>query len=245
MEAFSTVRPAAALLEALRFVLAHRYACLLRAVPIIMATGLIAWLETNILADAHYFRLVVNDLLFAIFAVFWHRYSLLEEVRSAPGFGLQFGLREIKYAGVMIGLAILTFILARLYASSGGGDSRASLLLFVALLMLCYLPVMFVFPAIAVDEPIHPLPFAQTVIDMFLPLLGVLLMGVVAVIGLYALIYMPLLLLVLMQRPAAAGLLFYLLSSYLILPFVLAVGISFVSILYRQAIGGAAAEGMR
>lgn len=237
MEALSTLRPAAALLEAFRFVLAHRYACLMRAVPVIMMAGLIAWAETNILADAKYFRLVMNDILYAIFAVYWHRYTLLPSERAARGFGLGFGLREIKYAGAMVGFAIVTYLLARIYTASGGGEARASLLLFIALLLLCYLPLMFIFPAIALDQPIRPLRFAQVVIDMFLPLLGVLLLGLVAVVGLYCLIYLPLLLLVLMQRPAAAGLLFYLLSSYLILPFVLAVSISFVSLLYRQAVG--------
>ncbi len=234
-----TARPAAALLDAFRFVIAHRWPCLVRAVPVIVMTGLIAWLETNILASAEYFRLVVNDILYAIFAVYWHRYTLLEEARESPESGLHFGLREIRYAGAMVGAAIVTLVLGKLYVVSNGGNvSAASVVLFVGLLLLCFLPLMFVFPAIALDQPIRLVPFVRSVIDMFLPLLGVMLLALVAVVGLYGLIYLPMLLLVLLKWPEMAGILFYLLSSFVIMPFVLAVGISFVSFLYRDAAAG-------
>ena len=96
---------------------------------------------------------------------------------------------------------------------------------------------MFVFPAIALDQPLALKEFARTIIDMFLPLLGTLLLGLVAVIGLYVLIYMPMLLLILMNKPDLAGILFFVLSSFLIMPFIMAVFISFLSILFRETIG--------
>ncbi|WP_339632467.1 hypothetical protein [uncultured Sneathiella sp.] len=237
MELSRPVKPTACLLEAFRFVILHRWPCLVRAVPVIIMTGLISWLETNILASADYFRLVLNELLYAIFAVYWSRYTLLRFERENEGFGLHFGLREIKYAGALIGYVVITYVLAKIYVASGGGGSGASLVLFVALLLLCFMPLMFVFPAIALDQPLALTNFAKSVLEMFFALVGTFLLALVAVVGLYALIYMPMLLLVLLNKPDLAGAVFYLLSSFLIMPFVLAVFISFLSILYREAIG--------
>lgn len=232
-----TVKPTSCLLEAFRFVIGHRWACLLRAVPVVMMTGLIAWLETNILAPAEYFRLVVNDIFYAIFAVYWHRYTVFKHERRNPSFGLHFGLREIKFAGAMLVYLLITYLLAKIYVVSGGDGSSASIVLFVTLLCFCFMPLMFVFPAIALDQPMSLKEFARTVIDMFLPLVGTFLLALVAVIGLYVLIYMPMLLLILMNMPDMAGILFFVLSSFLIMPFILAVFISFLSILFRETIG--------
>lgn len=237
MEMTHTVKPTTCLLEAFRFVIGHRWPCLFRAVPVVMMTGLIAWLETNILAAAEYFRLVVNEIFYAIFAVYWHRFTVFKFERRNPSFGLHFGLREIKFAGSMLAYVVVTYLLARVYVVSGGDASSASIVLFVALLCLCFMPLMFVFPAIALDQPLALKEFARTIIDMFLPLLGTLLLGLVAVIGLYVLIYMPMLLLILMNKPDLAGILFFVLSSFLIMPFIMAVFISFLSILFRETIG--------
>ena len=237
MELTRPVKPTACLLEAFRFVIHHRWPCLVRAVPVVMMTGLVSWLETNILASADSFRLVINELLYAIFAVYWSRYTLLGFERENAGFGLHFGLREIKYAGALIGYVVITYILARIYVAGGGDGSGASLVLFVALLLLCFMPLMFVFPAIALDQPLAITDFAKSVLEMFFSLVGTFLLSIVAVVGLYVLIYMPMLLLVLLNKPDLAGMLFFLLSSFLIMPFVLAVFISFVSILYRETIG--------
>ena len=208
-----------------------------RAVPVVMMTGLIAWLETNILAPAEYFRLVVNEIFYAIFAVYWHRYTVFKFERRNPAFGLHFGLREIKFAGAMLSYVVVTYILAKAYVASGGDGSSASIVLFVTLLCLCFMPLMFVFPAIALDQPLALKEFARTIIDMFLPLVGTFLLGLVAVVGLYVLIYMPMLLLILLNKPELAGIVFFVLSSFLIMPFIMAVFLSFLSILYRETIG--------
>ena len=237
MEMTHTVKPTSCLLEAFRFVIGHRWACLFRAVPVVLMTGLIAWLETNILAAAEYFRLIVNEIFYAIFAVYWHRYTVFKFERRNPSFGLHFGLREIKFAGAMLGYVLITYVMAKIYVTSGGDGSGASIMLFITLLCFCFMPLMFVFPAIALDQPLALKDFARTVIDMFLPLVGTFLLGLVAVVGLYVLIYMPMLLLILMNKPDAAGILFYVLSSFLIMPFIMAVFISFLSILFRETIG--------
>ncbi|MEX1034659.1 MAG: hypothetical protein WDZ54_01790 [Sneathiella sp.] len=237
MEPTRLVKPTACLLEAFRFVILHRWPCLIRAVPVIVMTGLISWLETNILASADYFRLVMNELLYAIFAVYWSRYTLIGVERESAAFGLHFGLREIKFAGALLGYVLITYILARIYVAGGGGGTGASLVLFVILLLLCFMPLMFVFPAIALDQPLALSEFAKSVLEMFFALVGTFLLALVAVVGLYILIYMPMLLLILLNKPDLAGAVFYLLSSFLLMPFVLAVFISFLSILYRESIG--------
>ncbi|MCF8467402.1 MAG: hypothetical protein K9G33_08390 [Sneathiella sp.] len=231
------VKPTACLLEAFRFVVVHRWPCLLRAVPVVLLTALIAWLETNILASAEYFRMVFNELLYAIFAVYWHRYTILSRERESSSFGLQFGLREIKFAGAMLAYVIVTYILARTFVASGGASSNSTIILFIIVLLLSFLPLMFVFPAIALDQPLAPARFAERIFEMFLPLVGTLLLALVAVAGLYALIYMPFLLMMLLKRPDMAGILFYLVSSFVIMPFIMAVFVSFVAILFRDAIG--------
>ena len=237
MEMIRDVKPTACLLEAFRFVVIHRWPCLLRAVPVVLLTALIAWLETNILASAEYFRLVLNELLYAIFAVYWHRYTILRQERESSSFGLQFGLREIKFAGAMLAYVIVTYILARTFVASGGASSSSTISLFIFVLLLSFLPLMFVFPAIALDQPLTLTRFAERIFEMFLPLVGTVLLALVAIVGLYALIYMPFLLMMLLKRPDMAGILFYLVSSFVIMPFIMAVFVSFVAILFRDAIG--------
>jgi len=227
----------ACLLEAFRFVLAHRWPCLFRAVPVVLLTALVAWLETNILASAEYFRLVVNELLYAIFAVYWNRYTLLAEDRQRADFGLSFGLREIKFAGAMLVFVLISYLLARAFIGSFGVGSTSSVIVFMGGLVLVFMPLMFIFPAIALDQPLRLSLFASRTMEMMLPLIGTFLLGVVAVLGLYVLIYLPTLLLAVLQFAELAGPLFYLISSFLIMPFILAVSVSFVSLLFGRAIG--------
>lgn len=238
MEVSRDVKPAACLLEAFNFVIVHRWPCLLRAVPIVMLTALLAWLETNILERTDIFRVVINDLLYAIFAVFWHRYTLLARERDQSDYGLAFGLREMKFAGAMLAYAGVSYLVARIFIAGGGG-SIMSVVVFISLLLLSFLPLMFVFPAIALDHPLALSLFARRVVEMSLPLVGTFLLGIVGIAGLYVLVYLPVLLLAALNRPGVAGVLFYLFSSFLIMPFILAVFISFVSILYREAMGTA------
>ncbi|MCR9212546.1 MAG: hypothetical protein NXI13_02425 [Proteobacteria bacterium] len=237
MEMRADIRPTAALLEAFRFVIDHRWPCLIRAVPIVIMTGFIAWLETNILARTEFFPLVMNEILYAIFAVYWHRYTLLEEDRLSPDFGLHFGIREIKFAAVMLLYVLVTYVLATAFLAAMGTGSASSILIFIIALGLAFLPIILMFPAIALDQPLRPGYFARRIFEIFLPLLGTVLLGIVAAVGLYLLIFLPLGLLAILMGTTFAEILVSVVASFLVMPLVLAVSVSFVSFLYRDMIG--------
>jgi hypothetical protein len=230
------VRPTVCLFDAFRFVLAHRWPCLIRAVPIVLLTGIIAWLETNILAAAEYFTLVIREIIYAIFAVFWHRYTLRPDLREEMGFGLSFGLREIKFAAALLGIVIISYILGRSLVGAVGIETASSDFVLIAVAYMAFLPFIFVFPAIALDQPLRYGTFARRILDMFFPLVGTIFLGLVATLGISILLFMPGILIA--TRDAnVGGFIIFLVSSFVIAPFVLAVTVTFISFLYRQSLG--------
>lgn len=230
------VRPTVCLFDAFRFVLAHRWPCLIRAVPIILVTGIIAWLETSILAAAEYFTLILREILYAIFAVFWHRYTLRPDLRDQMGFGLAFGLREIKFAAVLLGFVLASYLLGRSLVSAVGVSSVSSVFVVIVAVYLVFLPLIFVFPAIALDQPLRIGQFAQRILDMLFPLIGTIFLGLVAVSGISILLYMPGILIA-TQDINLGSIIIFMISSFVIAPFVLAVTVTFISFLYRQSLG--------
>lgn len=237
MDMRADIRPTVILLEAFRFVIHHRWPCLLRAVPVVIMTGIIAWLETNILARTEFFPLVMNELLYAVFAVFWHRYTLKEESRTGPDAGLHFGVREIKFAAVLLLYVLVTYVLATAFLAVMGTGSAGEILIFIILLSLAFLPIILIFPAIALDQPVRPAYFAGRIFEIFLPLLGTVILGIVACAGLYLLIFLPLGLLAILMDTTFAEILISIVGSFLVMPLALAVSVSFVSFLYRDMIG--------
>lgn len=230
------VRPTVCLFDAFRFVLAHRYPCLLRAIPVILLTGFMALLETSILAAAEYSALIMKEIFYAIFAVFWHRYVLRPDLRAQMGFGLAFGLREIKFAAALLGFVVTSYHLGSLLAGAVGVSSISSVFVIIAVVYMVFLPFVFLFPAIALDQPLQIGVFAQRVLDIFLPLIGTIFMGLVAVVGISMMLYLPGILIA-TNYPDLGNAVIFMTSSFVITPFVLAVTITFVSFLYRQSLG--------
>lgn len=237
MEIHRDINPSVCLLEAFRFVIDHRWPCLIRAFPVVAITAFLAWLQTNILAQTDFFILVANELLYAIFAVYWHRYTVLEDQRVEAGFGLNFGLREIKFAGAMLGYVLASYLLARAFFATLGSGSTSSLVVFACLLLLVFLPFILIFPAIALDQPIRLSLCIRRIFDIMLPLIGTVLLGLVAAAGVYLLIFLPAGFLATLFGPSFAKMLVSTIASFLVMPFVMAVAISFVSILFRDLMG--------
>ena len=237
MELTQEIKPTECLLRAFRFVVAHRWPCLLRAVPIALLTALIAWLETNILANAEFFALVMNELLYATFAVYWHRYTVLETERLRDGFGLFFGLREIKFAAAMLSFVIASYLLELAFLGALGIQTTSRLVVFSVFLLLAFLPFLLVFPAIALDQPVRLDLLARRIFEMFLPLIGTIILGSVAAGGIYLLIFLPAVLLTIVTGSNIPVILISSIVTFLVTPFILAVSVSFVSILFRETVG--------
>jgi len=237
MELTRDVKPSHCLLAAFRFVIAHRWPCLVRAVPVVVLTAIIAWLETNILAKAEFFTLVVNELLYAIFAVYWHRYTVLTVEREGEGFGLHFGIREIKFAAAMLIFVFGSYLLGRAFVAMVGDQSVLQVVVFSCFLLLCFLPLILVFPAIALDQPVHITLFITRTLEIFIPLLGTVLLGIVAAAGIYLLVFLPTALLAVFSNTVFLEILGSLVATFVVMPFILAVSVSFISILFRETIG--------
>ncbi|MEH6548018.1 MAG: hypothetical protein V7701_16390, partial [Sneathiella sp.] len=115
-------------------------------------------------------------------------------------------------------------------------SSISSVFVVIAVVYLAFLPFIFLFPAIALDQPLQIGVFARRILDMIVPLVGTIFMGLVAIVGISILLYLPGILIAL-QNPDLGDLVIFLTSSFVIAPFVLAVTITFVSFLYRQSLG--------
>ncbi|USG59917.1 hypothetical protein NBZ79_12095 [Sneathiella marina] len=230
------VRPTICLFDAFRFVLAHRWPCLIRAVPVILLTGIMTYLESSLLAAAEYFSLVMKELIYAIFAVFWHRYVLRPDLRGEMGFGLAFGLREIKFAAALLGFVVISYLLGGSLVSAVGVKSVSSVFVIIAAVYLCFLPFIFLFPAIALDQPLQIGLFVRRILDILVPLIGTIFLGLVAIVGISVLLYLPGIVIAL-RHPDLGDMVLFVTSSFVIAPFVLAVTITFVSFLYRTSLG--------
>lgn len=141
-----------AVIAATHFVIGNAGACFKRGLPIVVAMAVLAFL-TNLING--YFALaaeLVESFLYAIFAVAWHRYSLLPKAREKSGFALSFGLREIKFGGVIVVVSQIVYIVnSALVAVLPETAAIVAVFIFV---VLASSMLVFFYPAIALDQPI-------------------------------------------------------------------------------------------
>ncbi|MAZ03007.1 MAG: hypothetical protein CMN56_07700 [Sneathiella sp.] len=138
---------------AIYFVLQNIRPCLHRAALIILISSIIVTLGNladGVLASWASFFLV---LLYAVFAVSWHRYSLIPGERNLKGFAVRLGMREVKYGLFALFASLLLVFIGIFLAASLPEEIALVLTAIVMLFPVCILA--FFYPAIALDQPIR------------------------------------------------------------------------------------------
>ncbi|MBO0333567.1 hypothetical protein J0X12_08085 [Sneathiella sp. CAU 1612] len=148
-----------AVIAATIFVVQNAGACFMRGLPIVVAMGVLAYINTLTSGAFAIAAQVIESFLYAIFAVAWHRYSLLPEVREKRGFALAFGLREIKFGALIVVVSLASMLIASLLAAVLPDEAAVVVILILALIASSVL--VFFYPAIALDQPIDGGRFVQ------------------------------------------------------------------------------------
>lgn len=224
-----------ALIAATAFVIQNAGACFMRGLPVVVAMGVLAFLINLTNGSFAIAAQVVESFLYAIFAVAWHRYSLLPEVRATPGFALAFGLREIKFGALIVVVSLASYFITSMLVTVLP-DEAAIVVVFILVIAASSM-LAFFYPAIALDQPIDGGRFVQegfTLIFSFI-LGGILAMAIFIVpVGAAALI---------------AGLIASMLGSvtaitvaigivnFIASVIIIAITVSTASFLYRDVIG--------
>ena len=143
-----------AILAAGRFVFENFGDCLKRGLPVFAIVLLVQIASGYVPFNMTYPKEIIETFLYAIFAVSWHRYTLLPGERFRQGFALAVGMREIKFAAVAVGTTVLGMLLALLFIAFL--TNGVAVILVFLIMTPVYLTVLFTYPAIALDQPIRP-----------------------------------------------------------------------------------------
>lgn len=148
-----------AVIAASLFVVQHALPCFMRGLPIIIAMGALAFINNLTNGSFAIAAQVIEAFLYAIFAVAWHRYSLLPEVRARHGFPLTFGLREIKFGALIVVVSLASMFISTMLAAVL--PDEAAIVVIVILILIASAMLVFFYPAIALDQPIDGGRFVQ------------------------------------------------------------------------------------
>lgn len=217
------------------FVVTHASACLVRAVPVMMALVILGIFQRLLAAEFGILGMIAQPMIFAVFAVSWHRYTLLPAVRNASGFPLQLGWREIKFGLASVAITLTLFFLFFLFFMAFT-PVIAAVAYGLTSIMVSLLSL-FLLPAIALDQPLQIGRFFSEGLSLFFSfILGImysfLFLGVltVAAAGFGWLI-------VLLFNPEAGFYVMTFLLNITIAPFLIAVATSTASYLLHAVIG--------
>ncbi|MDF2367238.1 hypothetical protein [Sneathiella sp.] len=148
-----------AMIAATVFVVQNAGACFMRGLPVVVAMGVLAYI--NVLTNGSFAIAgqAIESFLYAIFAVAWHRYSLLPEVREKRGFALSFGLREIKFGALIVVVSLIGYVVTS--ALVAVLPDEAAIVVVLILVLVASSILVFFYPAIALEQPIDGGLFVQ------------------------------------------------------------------------------------
>lgn len=223
------------LVLAARFVFHNFRACIFRALPVLFLVSLLTYIQSFLGGVFSEMDRYVSPFLYAMFAVSWHRYSVLEAVRKQGGIPYQFGSREMMFGALSaFSTLFITWVLATLAKNF---DQEIAVLLFFAFLVPVLVTLVFIYPAIALDQPLRIRQFLKEGI-ILLPSFIVALLFV----GLCTLIvggggYLLIALLSTIFTPPALKIILFVSVNLVMGPIILAITASSASFLYRDVIG--------
>ncbi|MZR31998.1 hypothetical protein [Sneathiella litorea] len=224
-----------AILAAGAFVFENVGACLRRGLPIFLVALLIEIGLGVLTTDFSIALQLINIILFSIFAVSWHRYTLLPAERGRKALALGFGLREIKFAGLGVGTAVIA--LAVFFAFTALLKSGAGAIISLLLMLPVYMTVLFMYPAIALDQPINLGLFLKKGMSLIVSYVIAVVMVVLILIAPMAILYFAMNLITDIIDQSIVAMVILLLVNLLISIFFVAILVSTASFLYRDVIG--------
>ena len=223
------------ILDAVRFVFNNFLDCIFYVLPILFLVSVLAWIQSMLGGGFALVQSLLEPFLYAMFAVAWHRYSVLESERARRGFPYRFGKRELKFGAASVLFALLMSSLAQLLG--GFLPQEVALIALPILLTPILATVVFIYPAIALDQPLRIRLFLNEGVKLILSFI-VAIIAVVTVIGLLtAAAYFGLQILATIFTPPALKVLIFVLYNLVIIPLVLAITTSSASFLYKTVIG--------
>jgi hypothetical protein len=172
-----------AVIAATLFVIRNAGPCFMRGLPIVFAMGAVTFVNDLTNASFAIAGQVIEAFLYAIFAVSWHRYSLLPAERERRGFALSFGLREIKFGALTLVVSIASFLIGSMLVTVL--PEAAAIVVVFLLVILASAVLIFFYPAIALDQPIDGGLFVQEGLTLIFSLiLGALLAMLIFIVPL-------------------------------------------------------------
>jgi flagellar biosynthesis protein FliQ len=162
------------------FVLRNLGPCLLRALPVIILAAVLHLPQLQETLSITFLPELLEPFAYAVFAVAWHRYTILSSERQRNGLIPRFGLRELKF-----GLVSLAITLALLAITEGFslilGEGPTFIFITVLIYFIAGIGLMFVFPAIAFDQPVDMVQFIQEALKLLGSLIVAILLASVVV----------------------------------------------------------------
>ncbi len=222
--------------RASEFVLRNIGPCLLRALPVII---LAAVLHLPQLQDTLYITFLpelLEPFAYAMFAVAWHRYTLLPSERQRNGLIPRFGLRELKFG--FLSLVITLAIIGTTEGLSLFLTDGPIIVIVIFLYIFATVSLMFVFPAIAVNQPVKIILFIHESLKLLASLITAVILASLALASMgYLFLYTVSNVLEVSQNPTLILFITNLLVDALVTPLILAIVISTVSYLFKDVIG--------
>lgn len=232
------------LFDAISFVFKNYMACLYRVLPVLFVVSVLTWLlatfSPTLGVATGWVGKVLLSFCYAMFAVSWHRYSILEEEQKINGFSYRFGRREVKFG--LLSVAFALFIQILLASLEQLLQQELALLLFVILMIPILITVFFVYPAIALDQPLQLRRFLNEGVKLiFSFIVAIIAIGIMIFLLRWALMF-GLGIMKNIFQPGALKIVLFVGYNLVAIPLFLAITTGTASFLYKDVIGLAEKE---
>lgn len=223
------------IIEAIRFVFSNWGDCLYRALPILFLVATVSYLQNFLGGILLLVAKLAEPFLYAMFAVSWHRFSVLKSERHRKGLPYKFGKRELKFGALSVASTFLfAFLLQSLTSLL---PPIGALITFLVILVPVTLTLIFIYPAIALDQPLRlSLFFMKGVRQIISFVIAFVIVGVIS-FSIAGLVSLALPLLVEVISPNAIKLITFIVGQLVLTPVFLALMASTASFLFRDVIG--------
>jgi len=227
------------LFDAISFVFKNYIACLYRVLPVLFLVSILTWLlatfSPTLGVATGWIGKVLISFCYAMFAVSWHRYSILKEEQQIKGFSYRFGRRALKFG--LLPVAFALFIQILLSSLEQLLQQEIALLLFVVLMIPILITVFFVYPAIALDQPLQLRRYLNEGVKLvFSFIVAIIAIGIMIFLLRWALMF-GLGIMKNIFQPGALKIVLFVGYNLVAIPLFLAITTGTASFLYKDVIG--------
>ncbi|MEH6405008.1 MAG: hypothetical protein V7750_16645 [Sneathiella sp.] len=223
------------LLLAAQFVFHNFRACIFRALPVLFLISVLTYIQSFLGGIFSEMTTYISPFLYAMFAVSWHRYSVLESAKTLKGIPYQLGTRELMFGALSaFSTLFITWVLGFLIQNF---DQGTAVTLFALLLIPLLVTLVFVYPAIALDQPLRIGYFLREGIILLPSFIVALLCVAICIFVIGGGGYLLISILTSIFTPLALKIILFVSINLVLVPIILAVTASSASFLYRDVIG--------